>query len=174
MAMLTDGEQLTLRGAALRAGVSHAAPAHHFQGLNGLRTAIAARATQILGDLLDKAGRDPDQTPFQRLLETGLVYCDFATDYLELFHLMFVSGEVDRADPAMLEASVVTYSHLTRVCEPFVTADRDIRVLEHAVWSMTHGNALLKMQDVTRNAMAPTQAPPLASQYRLLLGLNDD
>lgn len=171
MGMLTDGEVLTLRGAAQRAGVSHAAPAHHFRGVNGLRTAIAARAMRILGTILDETGRQPGMAPFDRLLEMGMAYCDFATRYLELFNLMFVSGEVDRSDPAMLEASVIAYAHLTRVCEPFVTEKRDILVLEHAVWSMTHGNALLKMQDVTRNAMAPTEAPSLESQYRMLLGL---
>jgi AcrR family transcriptional regulator len=39
-----DGlDGLTLRRAAARAGVSHAAPAHHFSGKQGLVAAIAAR-----------------------------------------------------------------------------------------------------------------------------------
>ncbi|MFV0300827.1 MAG: TetR/AcrR family transcriptional regulator [Paracoccus sp. (in: a-proteobacteria)] len=173
MAMLNDGVPLTLRGAAQRVGVSHAAPAHHFQGLNGLRTAIAAQAMKRLDGILDKTGRNPEHSPFQKLLEMGLAYCEFATEYLPVFHLMFVSGEVDRADPAMLETSLATYAHLTRACEPFVSKDRDLAVLEHSIWSMTHGNALLKMQDVTRNAMAPTEAPPLEAQYRMLLNLTD-
>ena len=43
LALLTEGgtSALTLRGCAARAGVSHAAPAHHFDGLDGLRVAIA-------------------------------------------------------------------------------------------------------------------------------------
>ncbi len=39
---------LTLRACAARAGVSHAAPAHHFDGLPGLVTAIAANSGQIV------------------------------------------------------------------------------------------------------------------------------
>ncbi len=46
--LLAEGgpSALTLRRAAARAGVSHAAPAHHFDGLTGLLTAIAVRAYQ--------------------------------------------------------------------------------------------------------------------------------
>ncbi|WP_141215717.1 TetR/AcrR family transcriptional regulator, partial [Hahella sp. CCB-MM4] len=46
LSLLIEGgpEGLTLRRAAARAGVSHAAPAHHFNGLPGLQTAIATRA----------------------------------------------------------------------------------------------------------------------------------
>ena len=42
--LLNEGglSALTLRKCAARAGVSHAAPAYHFKGLNGLLTAIAA------------------------------------------------------------------------------------------------------------------------------------
>ena len=36
-------EGFTLRGCAKRAGVSHAAPAHHFKDANALLTALAAR-----------------------------------------------------------------------------------------------------------------------------------
>ena len=35
-------EGFSLRGVAKRAGVSHAAPAHHFRDANGLLTALAA------------------------------------------------------------------------------------------------------------------------------------
>ena len=43
---------LTLRACAARAGVSHAAPAHHFAGLPGLLTAIAARGFGIFTDTI--------------------------------------------------------------------------------------------------------------------------
>ena len=46
---------LTLRRAAAAAGVSHAAPAHHFDGLPGLLTAIAARAFQLFADQMEAA-----------------------------------------------------------------------------------------------------------------------
>ena len=43
---------LTLRRCAALAGVSHAAPAHHFDGLKGLRTAIAIRGYAILEQMM--------------------------------------------------------------------------------------------------------------------------
>ena len=37
------GENFSMRGVAKRAGVSHAAPAHHFRDKAGLLTALAQR-----------------------------------------------------------------------------------------------------------------------------------
>ena len=65
IALLNEGGMaaLTLRRAAARAGVSHAAPAYHFDGLPGLLTAIAARAFADFSNRMqaarDLAGSDP-------------------------------------------------------------------------------------------------------------------
>ena len=45
-------EALTLRRCAVLAGVSHAAPAHHFDGLKGLKTAIATRGYAIFEQMM--------------------------------------------------------------------------------------------------------------------------
>ncbi|MFN6121943.1 MAG: TetR/AcrR family transcriptional regulator [Actinomycetes bacterium] len=54
----------SLREVARRAGVSHAAPAHHFGSVGGLLTAVAAEGFRLLvaacTDALDAAGPDPD------------------------------------------------------------------------------------------------------------------
>lgn len=172
--MLAGGQALTLRGAATRAGVSHSAPAHHFDGLDGLRTAIAARAMTMLGSRLKAAGRDPDHTPFQRLLDMSQAYCDFAAKNAHLFQLMFSSPDVDRTDPALLQASVSALTQLSRVCAPFVGPDSKGWVLEHTIWSITHGNAVLLLQTRCRNDVAPVSAPALEAQYRLVLRPEDD
>lgn len=176
IALLRDhgASGLTLRRAAAHAGVSHAAPAHHFAGLNGLRTAIAARAMQMFGQMLSHSARQPEKTAFANLVDMGSAYCNFASRHVDLFHLMFVSADVDRSDQDLLQASMLAYTQLGRVCAPFVRDGENSWVLEHAVWSLTHGNALLQMQDPTRNAMAPVWGPPLEQQYRLLLGMTDD
>ncbi|MCU0912422.1 MAG: TetR/AcrR family transcriptional regulator, partial [Rhodobacteraceae bacterium] len=71
-------EAFSLRSVAKRAGVSHAAPAHHFGDAGGLLTALAAQgfrrfvANQAAHE--DRAGADPAA----RLVESGLGYIAFA------------------------------------------------------------------------------------------------
>src|SRR6478735_8486990 len=69
----TEGPSaLSLRDLARRAGVSHAAPAHHFKDRTGLLTAIAAEGHALLSDELAEA---PD------LRERGVRYVRFATGH---------------------------------------------------------------------------------------------
>lgn len=146
MELLTEGgiAGLTLRRAAARAGVSHAAPAHHFNGLPGLLTAIAARAFQqfctAMETVRDAAGADP----FARLDGICTGYLDFAQRHAGIFHLMFVSAEVDRSDPDLGQASARAYLILRGACLPFAAAGAtEDEPLEVAVWSLVHGFALL-------------------------------
>ena len=146
MALLEEGGMpaLTLRRTAARAGVSHAAPAHHFDGLPGLLTAMAARAFQMFCDATS-AGRESGGTdPFRRLLGTTEGYLAFASSHAGLFHLMFVSPEVDRADPSVAPHASCAYQILREACLPFAApgATEDPH-LETAVWSMVHGYATL-------------------------------
>ena len=46
---------ISLRDLARRAGVSHAAPAHHFKDKAGLLTAIAIEGYEILADSMQEA-----------------------------------------------------------------------------------------------------------------------
>lgn len=139
MDLLAEGgtSALTLRQAAMRAGVSHAAPAHHFHGLPGLLTAIAARAFQTFADTLHGAREAAGQDPRARLLGTCQGYLTFATHHAGLFHLMFVASEVDRTDPALAPAAQRSYQILSEACRPFATHPDDR--LEVAVWSLVHG-----------------------------------
>lgn len=143
LALLEEGGMpaLTLRRTAARAGVSHAAPAHHFDGLPGLLTAMAARAFELFCDSLQ-----PDETlpPYASLLAVCEGYLAFARAHKGLFHLMFVSPEVDRADPALTPHASRAYLTLRTACLPFAApgATGDA-VLETAVWSLVHGYATL-------------------------------
>src|SRR5918995_2060808 len=66
---------LSLRDLARRAGVSHAAPAHHFGDKAGLLTALAIEGFNRLADALD-ASREATGS----LLESGVTYVRFAAD----------------------------------------------------------------------------------------------
>lgn len=48
-------DALSLRDLARRAGVSHAAPAHHFKDRTGLLTAVAAEGYALFADALAEA-----------------------------------------------------------------------------------------------------------------------
>src|SRR5262245_3431916 len=50
-------EGFTLRGCARRAGVSHAAPAHHFKDVRAILTELAADGFEKLAELTEQFGQ---------------------------------------------------------------------------------------------------------------------
>ncbi|MFN3954991.1 MAG: TetR/AcrR family transcriptional regulator [Pararhodobacter sp.] len=138
-------EALTLRRAAARAGVSHAAPAHHFDGLPGLMTAIAARAFALFIEAMESRRRAAPPEPMAQLAALCAGYQDFAEEHGGLFHVMFNHGDVNHADPELCVLSARAYGILREGCMPFASDDAPDRVLELAVWSMTHGFAALRL-----------------------------
>lgn len=143
--LLMEGgpEALTLRRAAARAGVSHAAPAHHFDGLGGLLTVMSARAyrafTASMVEHRSKAAPDA----FAQILGVCEGYLAFAQKNAGLFHLLFVSQEVDRCDADWQLESFQSYQVLREACLPFSANGQPDPVIETAVWSLVHGFALL-------------------------------
>ncbi len=142
-ALLAEGGMpaLTLRRAAARAGVSHAAPAHHFDGLPGLLTAIATHAFATFAKTLHTAREAAGSDPMARLNGTCQGYLTFAATHAGLFHVMFVSPEVNRGDPALMPHAARSYEILREACLPFTGVPDE--TLEVAVWSMVHGYASL-------------------------------
>jgi AcrR family transcriptional regulator len=143
--LLAEGgpSALTLRRAAARAGVSHAAPAHHFDGLQGLLTAMAVRAYQDFSAALIAPREAADATAFAQLCGVCRGYLAFAKDNAGLFHLLFVSGDVARDDPTLMQASGLAYQVLREACLPFSNTLQPDPEVEISVWSMVHGYALL-------------------------------
>lgn len=168
MGLLRDGgiAGLTLRRAAARAGVSHAAPAHHFNGLPGLLTAIAARAFRQFCTAMEEARDAAGPEPFARLDGICAGYLAFSRDHAGLFHLMFLSAEVDRGDAELREVSTGAYLILRECCLPFADPDAlDDLMLETGVWSLVHGYALLRFGQLRpgppfRDLLARLIGPP--------------
>src|SRR5918996_2174938 len=79
----------TLREVARRAGVSHAAPSHHFGDRGGLVRAIVAESFELLGDGLAEAASGAGDDPIDRIAAMGLAYVEFALDNPERYRLMF-------------------------------------------------------------------------------------
>lgn len=134
---------VTLRRIAAEAGVSHAAPAHHFDGLSGLLTAMATHAHRLFSDHIDKAAGKTDA--FDALAAVCSGYLEFARRHAGLFQLMFVEEAVRRDDPAFQNASNRSYDILRNACLPFSTKGMSEEEIELSVWSLVHGFALLKL-----------------------------
>lgn len=154
---------MSLRACAARAGVSHAAPAHHFGNLKGLQTALGVVAfTRFEKAMADaQAAASPD--PKAQLRAAGEGYVRFATAHPGLFRLMFGGATLDRTDAALADAQDRAYDRLGRTVAPFLPENagpEDDHRLRLAVWSLAHGYAhlllagQLRMMDISEDGLS--------------------
>lgn len=131
-------EAFSLRSVAKRAGVSHAAPTHHFGDANGLLTALAARGFEdFLATQHAFEARAP-QTRRDQLIASGLGYIGFARARPALFRLMFGSARTNYANPALKAAADNAIVHLmTQVKLNGGNLAQDAA----GVWATAHGLA---------------------------------
>ncbi|MCU0830124.1 MAG: TetR/AcrR family transcriptional regulator [Rhizobiaceae bacterium] len=131
-------EAFSLRAVAKRAGVSHAAPAHHFGDANGLLTALAAHGFRQF--LEAQAAREAKATPdpSAQLVAAGLGYVDFALQRPALFRLLWGSNRPDFADADLSRAAEDAYRHLV---EQVSAAGGRTVADESAMWAVAHGLA---------------------------------
>ena len=85
----------SLRDLARHAGVSHAAPAHHFRDKAGLLTTVAAQGYQLLADALAAA-----QQRTGDFLDVGVAYVRFAVEHRAHFEVMVRPDLYHPDDPA--------------------------------------------------------------------------
>ena len=172
-------DALTLRKCAKRAGVSHAAPAHHFNGLTGLKAAIVARGHRLFSDSMRRAGAKAAKTPHAQLAAICDGYITFSRHHTAVFKFMFQTHDVDHdlldditRNELECESST-SYEILRTACAPFEHGQADSLGTEIMVWSMVHGYATL-FCDVPKNP-APPQTIPEFSQIlpKLQLKTND-
>ncbi len=163
LALLREGgaEGLTLRRAAAKAGVSHAAPAHHFAGVGGLLTAMAIRAYDDFAAAMVAARDASAPDPASQLQGVGRGYLSFASTNSGLFHLLFTNRGVDRDDPEFLAASLPAFAVLREACLPFTGGEPDV-AFEVAIWSMVHGYALLGLAEPDSPKRALFEPPDVA------------
>jgi AcrR family transcriptional regulator len=105
-------EGFSLRGVAKRAGVSHAAPAHHFRDANGLLTALAAEGFGRFLDFQRARQKKAERDPLSQLVAAGMGYIDFALAHPALFRLMFSSERPDHASLDLFAAASAAYRQL--------------------------------------------------------------
>lgn len=131
---------VSLRDLARRAGVSHAAPAHHFGDKAGLLTALAAEGYHLLADTLTAAQQRTGQ-----FLEVGVAYVRFAVEHRAHFEVMFRPDLYHPDDPTVVSARARAGEALASGVDsvPDRQTGTDCTLAGVAAWSLVHGFATL-------------------------------
>jgi AcrR family transcriptional regulator len=131
----------TLRECARRAGVSHAAPAHHFDSINDLLAEIATRGFGELTAAMTAEARRAGADPAARLAGQGLGYMAFAAANPVLFRLMFNRETDDYETPALKAATKASREmHFAAIEAAIPKASAEVKTrMSDFAWATVHG-----------------------------------
>lgn len=152
------GGHVTLRAAAIAAGVSIAAPYRHFESREALLAAALAEGFRDLTRRTDQARRAaPD--PLEALVASGTAYVRFAADRPRLYRLMF-GPECDKASfPELMQAGHESLGVVQQaVADARVglgIAEADVQRIALTGWALTHGLASLYVDGLLADACTP-------------------
>jgi AcrR family transcriptional regulator len=130
----------SLRDLARRAGVSHAAPAHHFGDKAGLLTAVAVEGYRTQARELEDSWSDT-----RSALELGVAYVRFALAHPAAFEVMYRPHLLHTDDRELIEAQAAASRPLFVAMAHLAELDPSIDPATAAVaaWSIVHGFATL-------------------------------
>jgi len=154
-------ESFSLREAARRAGVSPAAPAHHFGDSSGLLTAVATQGFEGLAQALREGEERGGKDARRRLREQGIAYVQYAIRYPGRFRLMF-SHALLRKDPDLQRAGNEAFLVLENGVRAAFAAPASAALSPEAwsavlaLWSVVHGYAHLAIA----GRLEPLQCKP--------------
>jgi AcrR family transcriptional regulator len=143
---------LTLRAVAREAGVSHAAPTHHFGDLTGLLSELAAIGYRMFNAAM-VAANNSETHPLMKGMASAKAYVAFAQAHPGMYGLMFRNERLDMTRPSLHEAATAAFAGLARG----VGASRQEKIpgetlealsLDQAAaiaraWSLVHGFTML-------------------------------
>ena len=147
---------VSLRELARAAGVSHAAPAHHFTARRGLFTALAVQGWRMLAAALGEARPE--------FGDAALAYVRFAVDHPGHYAVMFDRSLVDPGDAELIAARSAAGAELSAGVRTLndPRAKRDPQGAELAAWSLVHGFAMLWL-----NGAVETNGDPVDGARRV-------
>ncbi len=164
----TGPSALSLRDVARRAGVSHAAPAHHFKSKTGLLTAFAVQGFRRLGETVvdEIASCAPPDGPAV-LGAVGRAYVRFALADPARFEVMFRVDALDLSSPDLVAATSAAFSLLVdtieRCREEGCLGGRDPMIVTVSAWSLVHGLASLWISGWLTDRTGMTDAESVAA-----------
>ncbi|MBR1199102.1 WHG domain-containing protein [Bradyrhizobium sp. AUGA SZCCT0240] len=136
---------LTLRAVAREAGVSHAAPTHHFGDLTGLVSELAAIGFRMFNEAMVAAGNS-ETHPMMKGLASAKAYVAYAQAHPGMYGVMFRSARLDYSRPSLHEASDAAFAGLTRgvgasrheqIPQDGLSLDQAAAIAR--AWSLVHG-----------------------------------
>jgi len=153
---VADGkaETLSLRGVARRAGVSPAAPYHHFADKDALLAAVASDGFTQLNAL--HAGLREEHTEAERLLsEMVETYMRFATAHPAHYVIMFRASPGEQTDESgeLQEQAMRSFMGLCMAMAGVNPSldEGELRSRAALAWSMAHGAVQMYINDLLRN-----------------------
>ncbi len=140
---------LTLRAVAREAGVSHAAPTHHFGDLTGLVSELAAIGFRQFNAAMSIAGEAGTQ-PSEKAMARAKAYVAYARAHPGMYGLMFRTERLDMKRPSLHDAANASFAGLAGA----IGASRHEQISEEALsleqaaaiaraWSLVHGFTML-------------------------------
>lgn len=151
-------EVVTLRAVAKRAGVSHAAPYHHFSGKAEILHAVALEGFRLMNEEMRRAAlRTRKKKPFDRLAALGVAYIRFAARHTHYFKAMFRGVEPNKNLPDEQKLDQQNFQALILSVQACIgeRGEPSKRTLELVLtaWSIVHGMASLWIEDAFRNTL---------------------
>jgi AcrR family transcriptional regulator len=172
---------LTLRAVAREAGVSHAAPTHHFGDLTGLVSELAAIGFRQFNATMGAARAAAAAGP-ERALAGAKAYVGYAQAHPGMYGLMFRTERLDMSRPSLHEAANASFAGLASA----VGASRHEHISEEALsleqaaaiaraWSLVHGFTMLlldgRLADILRRLPKGTTVETLLeAMLKLTIG----
>ena len=159
---------LSLRAAARRAGVSHAAPYRPFADKEALLAAIAEEGFNLLAAEVEAARERFPASPREQLEETAWTYVRFALAHPDHLLVMFSSLIEDpQVYPGLWDAAGHAFDVLVEIVRAGQDAGTmiaaDARQLSVVAWTQVHGLSLLLIgHQVPRDVSAALDAEQLA------------
>ncbi|MBV8707321.1 MAG: TetR/AcrR family transcriptional regulator [Acidobacteriaceae bacterium] len=164
----------TLREVARRAGVSHAAPYHHFSDKTALVEALAIETYKSLAQAMKQACDRRGGNALDRLGAIGISYVIFATEHPAEFRLLTrfevcpppsdcQIGQLigTFALPPLEDAANEAYHVLIRTIkegqEAKIVAEGDVESLALTCWASVHGLAVLLLDGLIGKTPAHAQ-----------------
>jgi AcrR family transcriptional regulator len=163
---------LTLRAVAREAGVSHAAPTHHFGDLTGLVSELAAIGFRQFNATMKAAGAS-GTTLLEKGMANAKAYVAYARAHPGMYALMFRSPErLDHSRPSLHEASEAAFAGLAgsvaasrqeQISKESLSLDQAAAIARN--WSLVHGFTMLlldgSLHDILHRLPAGTTAETL-------------
>jgi AcrR family transcriptional regulator len=154
---------LTLRAVAREAGVSHAAPTHHFGDLTGLLSELAAIGYRMFNVAM-VAARASETVPMMRALATAKAYVAYAQAHPGMYSLMFRNERIDMSRPSLHEAASAAFQGLANSAGASGDKLEALSLEQAAViarnWSLVHGFTMLlldgRLKDILHRLPAGT------------------